>query len=57
MEEFINGNKESHTEKIDEIKQIKQTYESRLKKMNENLQELQQQKLKEYGSKYKKWFE
>ena len=57
MEEFINGNKESHTSKIDEIKQIKETYEARLKKMNSSLQELQQQKLKEYDEKYKRWLE
>ena len=54
MDEFINGNKESHSAKIEEITQINKTYEARLKQMNDNRNELKQQKLKEYKERYKK---
>lgn len=46
MDEFISRNRDSHDSNIDEIKQLKNTYEAKLKRMNENIQELQANKLK-----------
>ena len=45
MDEFIYRNRDSHDTNIDEIRQLKTTYEAKLKRMNENLQELQANKL------------
>lgn len=47
-------NKDSHNSNIDEIRQLKANYEARLKKMNENLKEIKEAKLKEYEDKYRK---
>lgn len=54
IEEFIMRNKDSHNSNIDEIRQLKANYEARLKKMNENLKEIKEAKLKEYEDKYRK---
>lgn len=51
MEEFIIRNKDSHNTNVEEIKQLKNNYEEKLKKMNENLHELKLNKLKEYEEK------
>jgi len=53
MEEFIIRNKDSHNTNVEEIKQLKNNYEEKLKKMNENLHELKLNKLKEYEEKYR----
>jgi hypothetical protein len=45
MDEFISRNRDSHDSNIDEIRQLKTTYEAKLRKMNDNIQELQANKL------------
>ena len=57
MEDFIMRNKDSHNTNIEEIKQLKLNYEEKLKKMNENVHELQLKKLKEYEEKYKRHYD
>jgi hypothetical protein len=37
----MSRNKDSHHTNIDEIRQLKTSYEAKLKKMNENIRELQ----------------
>lgn len=46
-------NKDSHNSNVEEIKQLKNNYEQKLKKMNENLHEIKLNKLKEYEEKYR----
>ncbi len=54
VEQFIMRNKETYNSNIEEIKQLKATYEAKLKSMNSNIKQLKEKKLVQYEEKYKR---